>query len=445
MKVDVEETASYLKTLTIEVPNKTVKAEIEKLYSDIAKTATHPGFRKGRVPRKILEGRFGKSIRQEAIDYILSSSLKTAVDEHKIAPLTEPDLEETKFEDEGPLSFKVRIEVQPAVELGEYKGIELKRVKNIVGDDDVAKVLERFRISNAKYVPVERPVEKGDFLVLDFEASEDGKPLENGRGENFPVEVGSGAFGEDFEGQLVGMAKDEKKRITVDYPEDYSAKDLAGKEIQFDVKIKDIKLRELSELDDDFARDLGEHETLDELKANLKERLEADMKKRIEDFLREQAISKITSESEVEIPPKLKSKVAASVFEEELTKLAQQGANREALTAQREKIAEFAEKEAERQLKLTFVTDEIAKRENLGISDEELNESIEKMLEESEGVGADIRDYFKTERARERYRDQLRVKKILDFIVDGAKIVEVDEAEAKSESTETEDESKGDS
>jgi len=419
LKVDVEETASYLKTLTIEVPNETVKAEIEKLYSDIAKTATHPGFRKGRVPRKILEGRFGKSIRQEAIDSVLSSSLKTAVDEHKIVPLTEPDLEETKFEDEGPLSFKVRIEVQPAVELGEYKGIELKRVKNIVGDDDVAKVLERFRISNAKYVPVERPVEKGDFLVLDFEASEDGKPLENGRGENFPVEVGSGAFGEDFEGQLVGMAKDGKKRITVNYPEDYSAKDLAGKEIQFDVKIKDIKLRELSELDDDFGR--------------------------IEDFLREQAISKITSESEVEIPPKLKSKVAASVFEEEVTKLAQQGANRETLTAQREKITEFAAKEAERQLKLTFVTDEIAKRENLGISDEELNESIEKMLEESEGVGADIRDYFKTERARERYRDQLRVKKILDFIVDGAKIVEVDEAEAESESTETEDESKGDS
>jgi len=128
-----------------------------------------------------------------------------------------------------------------------------------------------------------------------------------------------------------------------------------------------------------------------------------------------------------------------------VTKLAQQGANRETLTAQREKITEFAAKEAERQLKLTFVTDEIAKRENLGISDEELNESIEKMLEESEGVGADIRDYFKTERARERYRDQLRVKKILDFIVDGAKIVEVDEAEAESESTETEDESKGDS
>ncbi len=446
MKVNVEETASYQRVLTIEVPSETVKAETEKLFAEIAKTAMHPGFRKGKVPRKILEGKFGKSVRGEAIDSTVNSSVRAALEEHKLVPITEPELGETKFEDEGPLSFTVTIEVQPTLELAEYKGIELKRPKTEVTEDDVSRVLERLRVSHAKYLPVDRPVEDGDLVMLDFEAFEDGEPLKDGKGENFPFEVGSGAFGEDFEKQLIGSEKGEERQITASFPEDYSAKNLAGKQLRFDVKVKDVKLRELPELDDDFAKDLGEHDTLDKLKAGLRERIEEDTRKRIENFLREQAIIKVTSESKIEIPPKLKAKVAASVFEGEITNMVRQGADRETITAQRDKMAEFADNEADRQLRVTFVTDEIAKREDLKVSDEELNEELEKMAGASEGGGPDLRDYFKTERVRERYRDQLRMDKILDFIVDGATIVDVEKAEAEAEETEaeeTQDKSKG--
>jgi trigger factor len=446
LKVDVEETTSYQRVLTIEVPSETVETEVEKLFSELAKTATHPGFRKGKVPRKIIEGKFRKSVRQEAIETAITSSVRTALDEQKLVPLTEPELGETKFDDEGPLSFKVTVEVKPAVKLGQYKGLELKRPKTEVTDEEIDKVLERLRISQAKYIPVDRPVEKGDFIVFDFESFEDGKPLENGKGENFPLEVGSGAFGEDFENQLVGVAKDEQKRIAVTYPEDFSAKELAGKEIEFDVKVKDVKLRELPELDDDFAKDLGEHETLEKLKADLTERLEKDMKERIANFLRDQAVLKITADSEVEIPPKLGAKIAASLFEEETRRMAGEGVSHEQIAAQQEKISEFAENEAARQLKLTFVTDEIAKQEDLSVSDEELNERLEQMAEESGTRGSELREYFKSERVRERYRERLRLNKILDFVVDNAKIVDIDEAQARAEAeaAQAEDEKKGD-
>jgi len=450
LKVDIEEVSSCQRVLTIEVPSEKVKAEIEDVYGEIAKTATHPGFRKGKVPRKILEGKLGKSIREDAVKTTVGASLSEALEEQKIVPLTEPELQEVNYEDdEGPLVFKVNIEVQPTVELAEYKGIELKRPKRGVTDDDVADVLERLRVSHAKFVPVDRPIEQGDFIVFDFSAFEDGKSLKDGSGENFSLEIGSGHFGEDFEKQVVGMAKDEEKRIKVNYPDDYRSEELAGKEIEFDVKIKDVKLRELPELDDDFAKDLGEHDTLDELKQEYKERLGEDLEKRIEGHLRDQAVAKIVAESEVEVPPMLKAKVAASIFEERVRNLAQYGADRETITSQRDQIVEFADKEAERQIRVSFVTDEIAKRENLSVSDEELEQSLEKMAGESEGEGPDIMEHFKSERVRERYREQLRAKKILDFIVGGAKIEEVDVEETESSDAQdtkgTEDTEEGDS
>jgi trigger factor len=239
--------------------------------------------------------------------------------------------------------------------------------------------------------------------------------------------------------------KGEKRELTVTYPEDYGAKDLAGKQILFKVHVKDVKLRELPELDDEFAKDLGEHSTLDELKKHIRERLEKDMQNRMEHFLREQAITRVTADSKVEIPPLLKARAAASIFEQEVENLVQRGANRDAVLAERDRLIGAADTEAERQLKLSFVTDEIAKRESLDVSDEELNKSMEEMIEESEGEDPRVRSYFNSERVRERYRDQLRVRKILDFVVSNATIEEVDEADVLREEAEISEEEKGDS
>ncbi len=445
MKVNVEKPSSYQRLLKIEVPPETVNEEIENIYSKVAKTATHPGFRKGKVPRKILEKKLGKSIRLEAVETTVAASTKKALEEQEIVPLTDPDFGEVNFGDEGPLSFQATIEVTPDIELAEYKGIELKRPKAGVTDDDIDKVLERLRISHAKYIPAERPVEKNDFIVIDFQAFEGARPMKDAKGENFPLEVGSGAFGEDFENQVVGMNKDEMKKITVTYPENYRAKELAGKEITFDVNVKDIKLRQLPELNDDFAKDLGEHGTLDELKRHIRERLEKDMERRIEQFMRDQAVTKVVADSKLEIPPKLKGRVAASVFEEEVNRLAQQGVSRETLHAEREKLVEYAETEAERQLKLRFVVDDVAGKENLEVSDDELENSLEELSKESEEQETRIKEYFKSERVRERYREQLRVKKILDFIVDNAKIEEVENLQPEPEPTEPSAQEEGDS
>ncbi len=429
MKVNVEKTSSFQRVLKIEVPPETVGEEIENLYSKISETATHPGFRKGKVPRKILEKKFGKSIKMEAVENTVSSTLKKALEDEHLVPLTDPDFGEVKFED-GPLSYEVTIEVEPSVELAEYKGIELKKPKLAVSDEDVDRVLKRLQLSHAKYTPADRPVEKGDIVIIDFESFAQGKPIEGGKAENFPLEVGSDAFGEDFEKQLVGMKTGEEKRIVVNYPADYRAPDLAGKEVTFAVKMKDVKLRELPEINDDFAKDMGEYETLDELKKSVRENLLKDLKERIEHFLREQGLSKVVQGSKLEIPPKLKSRLAASVFEEEIGRLVQQGATKEAITQDRDRLAAFAQAEAERRLKIKFVSDEIARRENLEVSDEELQKSIEETIAEAENAEQRVRSYFNSEKVRDRYREQLRVRKILEFIVNNARIEEVDQVES---------------
>jgi len=213
----------------------------------------------------------------------------------------------------------------------------------------------------------------------------------------------------------------------------------------FHVKVKDIKLRQLPELNDEFAKDLGEHTTLDALKAHIRERLEKDMERRIEQFMRDQAVTKIVADSKLEIPPKLKNKVAASIFEEEVNRMMQRGGTREAVYAERDKLVEYADAEAERQLKLTFVTDDIAKKENLAVTDEELEKSLDELSKESDDEKVKIKEYFKSERVRERYREQLRIKKILDFIVDGAKIEEVESLESGTEAREDSEKEEGDS
>jgi len=425
LKVNVEKPFSYQRVLKIEVPPETVGEEIENLYSKIQETATHPGFRKGKVPRRILERKFGKSIRMEAVENTVSSSLKKVLEDEKIVPLTDPDFGEVKFEDENaPLSFEVTVEVEPTVELGAYKGIELKKPKLTVTDEDIDRVLKRLQLSNAKYTPAERPAQKGDIVIVDFDSYAEGKPLKGGKAEGFPLEIGSNAFGEDFENQLIGMNQNEERRIVVAYPADYRAPDLAGKEVTFMVRMKDIKVRELPEINDDFAKDVG-HSNLEELKARVRENLLKDLGNRIEHFLREQALSKVVADSKVEIPPKLKSRLSASLFEEEVNRMAQQGADRDAITEKRDKIAEFAEIEADRRLKINFVTDEIGRRENLDIPEEELKKSIEETIAEAESTDPRLRSYFNSERVRDRYKEQLRARKILDFIVSNATIEEV--------------------
>jgi len=437
VKVSVETPSSYQKVLTIEVPSETVTAEIENIYSRIKKTATHPGFRPGKVPRKILEKKFSDSIRAEAIESTVSSTLKQVLEEQHLVPLTTPDFEDVTFEGEGPLSFKVTIEVEPTIELGEYKGLELKRPKAAVSEEDVQRVLERLQLSNAKYIPAERPVEKNDIVVIDFEGFEGGKSVEGLKAENFSVEVGAGMFAGESESQFVGMKKGETGNISVKYPDDFSTKELAGKQIVLSVTVKDVKIRQLPDLDDEFAKDLGTYTTLEELKQSVRENLQKDLAKRLEQFTREQALMTVLANTKVEIPPKLRSRVGASIFEEEVRKLAYRGADKETITAARDKISEFAEAEAARQLKVTFVADEIARRENLSVTDEELSQSIEETIAQAEDEDPRIRTYFNSERVRDRYREQMRIRKILDFIVSNATIVEVDPAETPADSAQT--------
>src|SRR5699024_159889 len=263
--------------LTIDVPAEDFDQALDKAFKKVVKTVQIPGFRKGKVPRKIFEKRFGvESLYQDAVDIVLPEAYMKAVEETGISPVDQPEVDIEEIEKGKNLVFTAKVIVKPEVTLGEYKGLEVEEQSVEVTDEDVEQELEAQRQQHAELVVKEEGnVEEGDTVVMDFEGFMDGEAFEGGKGENHSLEIGSGQFIPGFEEQLVGKETGEESESEINFPEDYHAEELAGKKATFKVKIHEIKEKELPELDDEFAKDVDEEvETLDELKKKKKEQLE---------------------------------------------------------------------------------------------------------------------------------------------------------------------------
>lgn len=387
MKANAERIEKNTVLLEIEVDVERFSQAVDNAYRKLVKSVNIPGFRKGKTPRAIFERHVGKSaLIEEAMDFLIPEAYFQAVKDTGIEPIEKPKVEIVQVEENKPVIFKATVQVKPEVKLGQYKGVEIVEPSTEVTDREVDGELERLQNRHAKLVTLEEgKVEKGDITVIDFLGKIEGVPFKGGEAKDYTLEIGSGSFIEGFEGQVTGMQLGESKDIKVTFPADYKAEELAGKEAVFSVTVKEIKRKELAPLDDEFAMDVSEFDTLEELRSDIANKLKQAAENRAKVQVRREAVNKAVDNAEVEIPDMMiENNIDEGIYNLE-TRLAAQGLNINDYlnytggTVQDLRVS--MRPEAILSVKTSLVMEAIAKAEDIKAADEEINEEIKKVAE----------------------------------------------------------------
>lgn len=411
--------------LTVEVDAETVNNGLDAAFKKVVKNINVPGFRKGKMPRALFEKRFGvESLYQDALDIILPEAYGKAVEEAGIDPVDRPEIDIEQMEKGKELIFKATVTVKPEVKLGEYKGLEAEKLSTEVTDEDVQEELTALQKRHAELVVKEDgKVEDGDTVVLDFEGSVDGEVFEGGTAENYSLVIGSGTFIPGFEEQLIGVAAGEEKDVEVNFPEEYHAEELAGKPAVFKVKIHEIKAQELPELDDEFAKETDEDvETLDELKAKIRTRLEEQKKTAAEQTLRDTLVEKAAANAEIDIPEAMIENEIDRMLQEFTQNLSMQGMNLDLyyqFSGQSEADLRGQMKEnAETRVRTSLTLEAIAEAENLEATEEDTEKELSKMAEQ---FNLSVEDIKKALGNLDGMQADLKIRKAIEFLVENSK------------------------
>lgn len=386
MKVTAENGENQQVTLTIEVEAAEVTKAVNKAAKRLANRVNIPGFRKGKAPRIIVERHVGTdALMQEAFDLIAPQAFDNALKEQKIEPVTRPNIDIVTLEDGKDLVFKATVTPRPEVKLGDYKGLKVEKQVAEVKDEDVEKQIKNFQDRQGKMVdaPEGAAVENGDFTTLNFEGFVDGTPFEGGKGEDYPLQIGSGSFIPGFEDQLVGAKIGEEKEVNVTFPEEYHSKDLAGKAAMFKCTIQSIKRKELPEINDELAKKVSKFDTLDELKADIRKNLEENAERKAENDQKSAAIEQATNNIQVDIPAVMIDNRVTAMIQEMAMRLEQQGMKLEQYLQYAgtdiAKIREDYRETAEKNVKTDLMLEEVAKAEDIKVEAKDLDAEVAAM------------------------------------------------------------------
>ncbi len=426
MSVQVENLEKNMVKLTIEVSADKVEEAIRKAYHKQKGRISIHGFRKGKVPQNIIEKMYGPEVfYEEASDILIGDSYSDALDDCGEEIVSRPSIEVVQIEKGKPFIYTAEAAKRPDVKLGKYKGVTVTKADTTVTDAEVEEAVEEERKRNARSITDEnRVIENGDTAVIDFEGFLDGKAFEGGKGENHPLEIGSGSFIPGFEEQLIGKKTGDELDVNVTFPEDYHAEDLAGKPVVFKVKINEVRYKELPELNDEFAQDVSEFDTLaeykEEVKKNLTKNKEDEAKRKKED----EAIEKIIEGSEMDIPEPMIETQIDSMLKEFSSRMQMQGLNMQQymqFTGQTvDMMRDQMREEAENRIKSSLVLEQIVKDEGIEISAEEIDAKIREMAEGYKMEFDEIKKmYGDTE--TDALKRQLGIEKAIDVILDNAK------------------------
>ncbi|HEY7950169.1 MAG TPA: trigger factor [Solirubrobacterales bacterium] len=436
----------------VEVPAEDVDRGVSRAARGLAREMRMPGFRAGKAPPSLVVQRLGYgSVLQEAIRESLPEWYERGLLHSGISPVGDPDIEiVTAPEAEGePLSFKFEIGVRPKAALGEYKGLEVGRAEAEPSEEIVEREVERIREGFAKLEPVERAAADGDVLLIDYEGMVDGKAFEGGKEADRMLELGSGRFIEGFEAQLSGASGGEQREVKVTFPEDYQAEDLAGKDAVFAVEVKEVREKVLPELDDEFAAEASEFETLDELRADIAKRVAEAVDERAEQDFRVAAIDAAVDAATVELPDDLVAARAGERLERFERQIAGQGMSPEAFLQMqgktREELLEESRPDAERDLKREAVLAAIAEAEEIDVSDEEMIEALAHSAEHERTTPEKLLKRLRENGRDAMVREDIQVRKAIDLIAGAAKPIPLEQAEAREKiwTPEKEKEEKG--
>jgi trigger factor len=427
MIVNVESLSSVKKKINFEIPAGRVTEEIGKVYEQIRKTAAIKGFRKGKVPQAVLEKHYSGKMAGDVLHNLVRETYFKALDEQKITAVSPPSIESDELKKGEPLKYSATVEILPEIEVKDYIGLQVKKEAFSPNEEIISERLKEMQSRMAEIKPLDeqRAAVAGDIVTLDFTGYADGVPFENGSAIDYMLELGSNSFIAGFEDQIAGMSVGEEGKIEVSFPADYFVTKLAGKEVTFDVKIKDIKTKELPPLDDDFAKQFGEFETLDELKSKLSEGYEKQETSKIESGLHDSLVQALIEKNPIEVPDALVEKQLQFLIENITHDLAMKNLSLAAIGSDEKKIREDYRETATMQVKGTLLLEELAKKEGIAVEDQEIQDKIAEIAEKA-NKDSDIVEKFyeKNSYAKESLIKQIREEKTIKFLEDHAKITE---------------------
>ena len=423
-KVEKTKNANEVK-MEITIEAEKFENAIKKVYFKNAKYFNIPGFRKGKAPQNIVEKYYGKEIfYEDAFNEIAGEEYEKAIEESKLEVVGKPQIDIVKMEKGQDLVFTAVVATKPEVELGKYKGIEIEKIEYNVEESDIENNLKQMQEKNARVISVETPVESGNIAVIDFEGFVDGKAFEGGKGENYSLEIGSGSFIPGFEDQVIGMKIDEEKDINVKFPDEYFSKDLAGKDATFKVKVHEIKKKELPELDDEFAKDVSEFDTLKELKDSIKERLVKENEQKAK-YEKEDAVMKVVTEGmKADIPAGMVEVEVDNMVKDMEQRMSYQGLKLEQYLKMLNKTeAEFRkdyEPQAIEAIKSRLALEAIIKAEKIEATEKDVKEKLEEM---AKNYGKTAEELEKNDNIKEYIKQGIENEKAIEFLVENAKVV----------------------
>ena len=428
MKATLKNVDQHVVELTIEVPAADVTAGIKAAVKRIASQVNVPGFRKGKAPRNVIEMNYGKeAVLNEAYDFLVNQNYTAALQENKIVPVSQPEIEQVQFEEGKDLIFKATVTKRPDVKLGDYKGLDAKKEGAKVTDEQIQDQLKNIAEQQAEMVVADKDakVEQGDFAVIDFKGTVDGKAFDGGEGKSYPLQIGSGNFIPGFEDQLVGAKAGDDVTVKVTFPEDYFVADLAGKEAEFATHIHDIKRKQLPELNDEFAKANSSYETIAELKADLRKKMEEDAERRAVDAYNGELIKTAVENAEVDIPEVMVADRVEQMIQELAMSMEGRGLKLEDYLKFSNKTVEELREEyketAAENVRTDLVLDAIAVEEKIEVTPDDMNREIFMMAQNFGANPQEVWDIIAKEGRVSMLAGSVARKKAARFIVDNAK------------------------
>ncbi|MBJ6362901.1 trigger factor [Paenibacillus sp. GCM10012307] len=429
MKATWEKIEKSLVEISVEVEAEQVKEALDKAFKKVVQKVNVPGFRKGKVPRSMFEKRFGiESLYQDAIDILLPDVYSAALKETGVQPVDRPDIDVEQFAAGETFKFKAKVTVKPEVKLGDYKGIEVPATSLEVTEEEISAELERLQQRHAELVVIdEGEAQNGDTTVIDFEGFVDGEAFEGGKSERYSLELGSNSFIPGFEEQIVGLNIGDFKDIEVNFPEEYHAENLAGKPAVFKVKLHEIKRKSLPALDDEFAKDVSEFDTLDEFKQDLAERLKTQKEKAGEQAREVAVVDKVSQAAEIEIPEVMIDAETDFILKDFENRLSSQGMNLDLyyqFSGQDEAALRGQMRvDAEKRVRNNLVLEQIAKEENISVSEEDVTAELENLSKAYNRPAEELREIFTRNGNIENLKDDLVLRKTIQFLLENSKTV----------------------
>lgn len=425
MSLQVEKLEKNMAKLTIEVSADDLEKALQSAYNRQKSKISIPGFRKGKVPRQMVEKMYGAEIfYDDAANALLPKAYSEAYEESGLDIVSQPKIDIVQIEKGKPFIFTAEVATKPEVTLGEYKGLKVDKISNRVTQKEIDAKVQEEAEKNARTITVEdRPVQDGDEVILDFEGFVDGEAFEGGKGENYPLTIGSGSFIPGFEEQLIGVESGKETEVNVTFPEDYHAENLKGKAAVFKCTIHEIKAKELPEIDDEFAAEVSEFDTLEEYKADIKAKIKEQKEKEGKSKQEDQAVEQAIANASMEIPDAMIDTQARQMLDDFAQRMRQQGLTIEQYYqftgSTEEKMMEELKPQAVKRIETRLVLEAIAKAENIEISDEKLDEEIAKMAEAYQMEADKLKEYM-GDAEKKQMKEDMAVQEAVTFLVENA-------------------------